>query len=339
MRYLSGPASEVLVDRGLPDPLLPVREGRRKVLVLSQPGTDFLAPAIVDRLDDVEPVVVPVPDRDEAKTLGVLDIVYHRCAEAGIGRHDTILGVGGGATTDLAGFVAATWLRGVESVLLPTTLLGAVDAAIGGKTGINLGGKNMVGAFWPPSRVIVDLDVLDSLPRDIKVEGTAEVYKTGLVGDPAIVDAYRDHGIDAPLELVVPAAIAVKTSVVIEDLRESGRRAILNFGHTIGHAVEFASGLAHGHAVSIGMVAAVTVSERRLGFNHKDEVISDLDALGLPVNAPEVDRDHLMSLVERDKKIDAAGIRMVLLSEIGEPVIDHVTTADIAAGLAAIGIS
>ncbi len=339
MRYLIGDDSEVLVGRGMPRPLLPPRGDRAKTVVLTQPGAHTVVPAVMDRLGEIEAVMVPVPDREEAKTLKALDTVYHRCAAVGLGRHDTIVGVGGGATTDLAGFVAATWLRGVEAVLVPTTVLGAVDAAIGGKTGVNLGGKNLVGAFWPPSRVIVDLDVLDTLPRPVLVEGTAEIYKTGLIADPSIVSAYRRDGLDAPLDQVVPAAVAVKTAVVAEDFRESGRRAILNFGHTIGHAVEFATGIPHGHAVSIGMVAALAISEKRMGLAGRTEIVSDLATLGLPVVAPPCDREEVSRYIGLDKKTDAAGTRMVLLAAIGAPVVDHVTGDDVAIGLDAIGIS
>lgn len=339
MRYLSGPDSEVLVDRGLPRPLLPPRSTRRKALVLTQPGAQSLLPQLTEELADIDVVVLPIPDRDKAKTLKTLDNVYHRCAEVGIGRHDTIVGVGGGATTDLSGFVAATWLRGIEAVHIPTTLLGAVDAAIGGKTGVNLGGKNLVGAFWLPTRVVVDLDVLDALPEPIKQEGSAEIYKAGLVGDPGIISQYREEGAATALDVVVPAAIGVKTAVVRDDPRETGRRAILNFGHTIGHAVEYATGIPHGHAVAIGMVAALVVSERRVGFTGTEDVISDLKELGLPVAAPpSCNRADVITSIGLDKKIDWGGPRMVLLAAVGQPIVEHVTEDDIAAGFDAIGL-
>ena len=231
-----------------------------------------------------------LPDRDEAKTMAVVEKAYRWLAEVPLGRHDTIVGVGGGAATDMAGFVAATWLRGVESVMVPTTMLGAVDAAIGGKTGINLEGKNLVGAFHLPSRVVVDLDVMETVPATLRLEGLAEALKAGLVADPVLVELFERHGASAPLEDVVTRSIKVKAEVVGADYREDGRRAILNFGHTIGHGVEMAAGMPHGMAVAVGMVAAGAVSAARYGF--PAQWLTDLIfSLGLPVSAFGVSRD------------------------------------------------
>ena len=172
------------IDRG---PILPERSGRAKVAVLTQPGAVMHAQRVVGSLvsaGGLDGRLRVLPDRDAAKSIEVLAEVYRWLAEIGIGRHDTIVGVGGGAVTDLAGFAAATWLRGVESVLVPTTLLAAVDASIGGKTGINIGGKNLVGAFWHPAAVLVDIDVLDRLPEAVRREGLAEAFKAGLIADP-----------------------------------------------------------------------------------------------------------------------------------------------------------
>ncbi|MDX1447974.1 MAG: 3-dehydroquinate synthase family protein [Acidimicrobiia bacterium] len=319
-------------------PLLDDRQTRERVVVLTQPGTPA---AIARRLAEeceCPAVVHELPDRERAKDLETLGEIYDILGEHNVGRHDTVAGVGGGALTDVAGFAAATWLRGVESVLAPTTLLGAVDAAIGGKTGINRNGKNLVGAFWVPTRVLVDLDVLAALPEPLLREGAAEALKAGLLADRAIVDEYDRAGLEADLSVIVPAAIRVKADVVNTDLRESDRRAILNFGHTIGHAVELLAPMSHGHAVSVGMVAAAVISHHRYGFDHR--WLTDLlFGMGLPVAAAGVPMAAAASLIERDKKRTADGVRMVLLRDVGEPVVDVVGAEELELGMRAVGLS
>ena len=195
-------------------------------------------------------------------------------------RSDAIVAVGGGAVTDLAGFVAATWLRGVKVIHMPTSLLGMVDAAVGGKTGINTAeGKNLVGAFHPPAGVLADLDTLDTLPKNEIISGMAEVIKCGFIADPAILDliekdpaAVADPRSDVLRELI-ERAISVKAQVVSEDLKETGQREILNYGHTLGHAIELAERYSwrHGAAVSVGMMFAAELA-RSVGR------LSDADA-------------------------------------------------------------
>jgi len=250
-----------------------------------------------------------------------------------------VVGVGGGALTDLAGFVAATYLRGVSAAYLPTTLLGSVDAAIGGKTGVNVGGKNLAGVFKHPARVIIDLNILEQLPVALLREGAAEAVKAGFISDPVIVDEYESRGVAASLDTVVPAAIAVKVGAVSEDFREQGRRAILNYGHTIGHAIEVAGSISHGDAVAIGMVAAGRISEIMLGFPQAERQRRIIAGIGLPVVAPPVDGAEVAMLMGRDKKRDAGGIRMVLLEDFGKPLVQHVDADLIEEGLAAIGAS
>ncbi len=332
--------TELIVGRGLPDVILPERSGRERAAVLTQPGATHIALEVADRLrnEGITVEVTGLPDRDEAKSLQVVDSVYQTLARFGLGRHDTIVGVGGGSVTDVAGFVAGTWLRGVEVVHLPTTLLGAVDAAIGGKTGVNLAGKNLVGVFWHPTRVVVDVTILEGLPVSLRREGLSEAIKTGLVGDPELFDLLARRGEAAPLEEVVSRAAAVKARVVSEDDREEGVRAILNFGHTIGHAIEFSSPLSHGECVAVGMVAACAVSEQRLGFKSRRRVSQALEGLGLPLMVDGLDRARVEDLLRHDKKRDADGIRMVLLSEVGKPVTLHVTPRDIEIGLDAVGL-
>lgn len=339
-RILIGDDSEILVARGRPEPLLPPRDQRRKAIVLTQPGAAHLAEEAVERISTggLETTVHVMPDGEAAKTLAAVEEAYGRLADLGAGRGDTVVAVGGGALTDAAGFVAGTWMRGVEAVYLPTTLLGAVDAAIGGKTGVNVGGKNLVGVFWHPRRVMVDLDILERLSDDLRREGAAEIIKAGLLAAPEIVDAYRRHGVDVPLEQVVPAAIRIKADIVSEDFTEQGRRGLLNLGHTIGHGVEFASDLSHGESVAIGLMAAAAVSEDLLGFPGNEEVALALQATGLPVSAPRLDRAEVLRLIGLDKKQAAGRIRMVLLEAPGRPRLVEITEGDIGRGLDAVGL-
>ena len=327
--------SEILIGRGFPDPFVPTRTDRRTAAIFSQHGAAAVARRVFDALGTAP--MMNLPDRDEAKTMAVVEKAYQWLAKIPLGRQDTIIGVGGGAVTDTAGFVAATWLRGVESVMVPTTLLGAVDAAIGGKTGINLEGKNLVGAFHLPSRVIVDLDVMDSNPAHLRLEGLAEALKAGLVADLVLVEMFERHGALAPLDEVVTRSIKVKADVAGGDYREGNRRAILNFGHTIGHGIEIAAGMPHGLAVAVGMVAAGAVSAARYGF--PNQWLSELIvSLGLPVSVFGVSPDSVLGFIERDKKRTIEGIRMVLLRAVGEPVIDFVDEAELGLALAAVGI-
>lgn len=338
-RVAVGDSTEILIGPGLPLRVLPPSPQREQAVVVAQPGAMAVARRVMSRLQaETVPTLIEVPDREGAKTLEVVGMLYRRLAELNLGRHDTVVGVGGGATTDVAGFAAATWLRGIECVLVPTTLLGAVDASIGGKTGINVMGKNLAGAFWHPSRVAISLDVLAGLPEGLLREGSAEVIKAGFIADPRIVEILDTHGLSFPRAEVVRRAVMVKAEVVTGDFREAGRRAILNFGHTIGHGVEVACGLPHGYAVSVGMAAAATISSHRYGFD-EGLVLRPLEGLGLPTRAAGADRETVRSLVSRDKKRTAAGLRMVLLRDIGDPVVEQVDGELMELGLDAIGIN
>lgn len=341
MERVSAASSEVLVGRGLPTPVLPPRPGRRRVAILTQPAPTprALEVAALARAEELECEVIGLPDRDEAKTLEVAASVYEVLARFGVARGDTVVGVGGGAVTDLAGFVAGTWLRGVEAVHFPTTLLGAVDAAIGGKTGVNLAGKNLVGVIWHPSRVAIDIDLLEQLPVPLLREGMAEALKTGLVGDPELCQVLMASGLEAPLDEVVLRSVRVKAGIVDADDRDRGIRAFLNFGHTIGHAVEYASSLSHGESVAVGMVAACEISRRILGFGRGDLVRSALATLDLPTHVDGLDAARVRDLLRHDKKRDEHGLRMVLLQDLGAPTIRSVGAEEIEIGLAAVGLS
>jgi 3-dehydroquinate synthase len=336
-------ASEIVIGRGTLPSLadyLPERSGRSRVAILTQPAVAASSRDVAVAFEasgiDVHTIELPVGER--AKTLSVVEDVARELNAFGMHRADTVVGIGGGVVTDVAGFVAATYLRGVECVVAATTLLGAVDAAIGGKTGVNVGGKNLVGVFKHPARVIIDLDVLDRLPDDLLRQGTAEAVKTGFVGDPELVDLYRRYGTGAPLDEVVPRAARVKASIVSRDFREGGVRAVLNYGHTIGHGVEVAGAISHGDAVAIGMVAAGVIGERTVGFAGADEQRALIHSLGLPTSAPGLDPEEVIRLMDLDKKRDAGGLRFVVLERIGTPTVVRPDTATVRAALHAIGI-
>ncbi|HLA67615.1 MAG TPA: 3-dehydroquinate synthase family protein [Acidimicrobiia bacterium] len=281
---------------------------------------------------------VLIPDGEAAKTLATVEEVVVALNDLGMTRGGLIVAVGGGSTTDLAGFVAATYLRGVSTHYVTTTLLGAVDAAIGGKTGVNVGGKNLVGVFRHPDRVVIDVAVLERLPDHLKREGCAEALKAGFVADPSLVALLERDGIDADLELVVRRAVAVKAGIVSRDFAETGERAVLNYGHTIGHAVEVVAGLSHGAAVAVGMVAAARASEIEAGFDHRSRHDAAIRRLGLPVACPPVDPRRIEAMMAFDKKRDEGGLRMVLLEDFGRPKVTHVGAATVRAALDAVGI-
>ncbi|MDJ0925011.1 MAG: 3-dehydroquinate synthase family protein [Acidimicrobiia bacterium] len=335
-----GRLCEIRVGRGLIDD--PVPKGATPIAVLAQPAVTGAARDIADRIRTASSRNVSLrvlPDGELAKTSAVVEDTYKWLNTEDFTRDGSIVAVGGGALTDVAGFVAATYLRGVEVTYVPTTLLGAVDAAIGGKTGFNVGGKNLAGVFRHPHRILVDLDVLEALPLQLRRVGSAEIIKAGFIADPGIVAAYERNGLAVDLEFVVPAAIEVKVKAVAADFRESGTRAILNYGHTLGHAIEVAAGISHGEAISVGMVAAGRVSAEMVGFEDEERQQNVLAGIGLPITAPAVDSEELMSLISRDKKRDASGIRMVLLEAFGKPVLRHVDQAAIQLGLEAVGLA
>jgi 3-dehydroquinate synthase len=274
--------------------------------------------------------LVEVPEGEAAKDVSVAAAVWARLGQAGFTRTDAVVGIGGGATTDLAGFVAATWLRGVPVVHVPTTLLGMVDAAVGGKTGINTGeGKNLVGAFHPPRGVVCDLELLGGLPAAELASGLAEVVKVGFIADPRVLElidadpvAAADPGGPVLRELV-ERAVRVKAAVVSEDLRDTGRREILNYGHTLGHAIERVEGYTwrHGFAVSVGLVFAAELAHAagRLDEATVQRHRSVLESVGLPTRYPAGRWPVLLEAMGVDKKSRGRVLRFVVLDGIGRP--------------------
>lgn len=335
-------ASEIIVEHGVlrDGDVLPVRDGRTAVAILSQPSVVRLAGDLQGALTDqgLRAITVTLPDGEAAKRIGVVEDVYRELAGAGLTRGDTVVAVGGGALTDVAGFIAGTYLRGIEVVFVPTTLLGAVDAAIGGKSAVNVDGKNLAGIFRHPSRVVVDLDLMASLPQRLLRDGSAEALKAGYIGDPDLVALFQEHGVSAPLDEVVNRAVAVKADVVSSDFTEQGRRAVLNYGHTVGHAVEVAASISHGEAVAIGMAAAATLSEATTGYAGAGEQRDLIASLGLPVKAPPVSPARIERLMALDKKRDERGLRFVALEAVGKATIVYPDAATVRASLASVGI-
>ncbi|WP_203566422.1 3-dehydroquinate synthase [Aestuariimicrobium ganziense] len=283
----------------------------------------------------IEVLQLEVPDAEQAKTPQVLAEAWTRLAEARFTRSDMVVGLGGGATTDLAGFLAASWLRGVGWVVVPTTVLGMVDAAVGGKTGINLPqGKNLVGAFHEPRGVICDLDLLEGLPDSEVRQGLAEVVKCGFIADPKILDLVEQDPAEATTVTsirfaeLVRRAIEVKVDTVTVDLHEATSssswvgREKLNYGHTLAHAIEQLADFRwrHGEAVSVGMVFAAELSHHALGLDREvvDRHRDVLRALRLPIDHDVADWPRLREVVALDKKNRGATLRFIGVPRLGE---------------------
>ncbi|WP_324011353.1 3-dehydroquinate synthase [Microbacterium sp. JZ37] len=307
----------------------------KKVLVVHQPSLGARAEELRESLmgdTGREVLLAEVPDAEQAKRVEVAAFCWQIMGQADFTRTDAVVGLGGGAVTDLAGFVAATWLRGVDVVQIPTTVLGMVDAAVGGKTGINTAeGKNLVGAFWAPRAVLCDLDLLATLPQNEAVAGFAEVVKAGFIRYPEILDIVEADPARATdpstpeFRRCIELAIRMKADVVGEDFRESGVRETLNYGHTLGHAIEHAERYRwrHGAAVSIGMMYAAELSRLagRLSDAAVDRHRAILTALGLPTTYRMGAWTQLLATMQRDKKARAGMLRFVLLDDIGKPTV------------------
>ena len=332
---------DVVVGHGVTDDVRQVvGPDARRVAVIHPPTLRDRAMHLHGGLADLEVTLVEVPDGEAAKTAEILMRCWDALGDAGFTRSDVVIGLGGGSTTDIAGFVAASWLRGVRFVNLPTTVLGMVDAAVGGKTGINTAsGKNLVGAFHEPAGVRCDLDTLTSGPAEELRSGMAEVVKCGFIADPSIlelVEAEPEHALDAASPLVaelIAKGIAVKAATVETDLRETGAnsahgggigREALNYGHTLGHALErvHGFGVRHGEAISVGMVFVAEVAHR------SDRIDADLLArhravlglLGLPTT-DDTDFDELLAAIRLDKKTRGNQLRFVVLEGLAQPAI------------------
>jgi 3-dehydroquinate synthase len=316
---------DVLVGHDLLDGIAPLVPGATRVGVIFSGVLKSTAQRVADGLGDVETHLIEVPDGEEAKALASADRCWDALGDASFTRNDAIVGVGGGATTDLAGFVAATWLRGIRVVHVPTTLLGMVDAAVGGKTAINSGaGKNLVGAFHQPAGVICDLDTLETLPEADFLAGLAEIVKAGFIADPVILDLLdADPTGRSELRELVERSIRVKADVVSEDPNEAGRREILNYGHTLAHAIEKVEQYSwrHGDAVSVGMCFAAALGRLagRLDAETAARHADLLQRVGLPVTYSGGCWDDLHAAMAVDKKSRGHRLRFIVLDGLARP--------------------
>lgn len=326
---------EVLIGRGLLNEVAPaLGAGVQKVLIIHPVALTASAETLREALigAGLEAILAGVPDSEDAKRVEVAAFCWGIMGQADFTRSDAVIGFGGGSTTDLAGFVAATWLRGVKLVQIPTTLLGMVDAAVGGKTGINTSeGKNLVGVFHAPAAVLIDLDTLKSLAKNEILAGFGEVAKYGFIADERILEL-----IEADVELatnpesavfaeIVERSVSIKARVVGEDFKESGLREILNYGHTLGHAIEHAERYKwrHGAAIAIGMVFVAELANLagKLSDADLDRHRSVLKLLGLPTDYKAEKWEQLLATMQRDKKSRAGNLRFVVLEGIGKPTI------------------
>jgi 3-dehydroquinate synthase len=311
----------------------------RCVIITDHTVSGLHLPALTSALS-IPHFVAIVPDGEDSKSLTQAAQVYDRLAAERVERSDLIIALGGGVVGDLAGFVAGTWMRGIRFIQVPTTIEAAVDASVGGKTGVNHPrGKNLIGVFYQPSAVFIDTDLLATLPdRDFRA-GLAESIKHGLIRDPALLtwheqNAARILSRDADaLTHLIAANCRIKAEVVVADERESGLRAILNHGHTIGHAIEHALAheLRHGECVGLGMIAENHIAAGR-GWpiaGDVQRIIDGLAALGLPTRLPrQIEADDIYALCLQDKKVAGGQIRFQLLEAVGRPVSASDVTAD-----------
>jgi len=324
------------------DLIAPYLEGQRVAIVTN----DTVAPLYLNALRAVlprnQPLEIVLPDGEEYKTLPVWSGIFDKLLQARCDRRTTVIALGGGVVGDIAGFAAACYQRGVPFMQVPTTLLAQVDSSIGGKTAVNHQlGKNMIGAFYQPRAVVIDTDTLRTLPdRELRA-GVAEVIKYGLIRDVEFFQWLEQNlakllGRDKhALAHAITRSCQNKADIVALDERESGLRAILNFGHTFGHAIETGVGYGkwlHGEAVAVGIVMAADLS-RRLGWLAKsdfDRIEALIAAAGLPVlSPPEIDGPKMQELMAVDKKVQGGQVRLVLLQGIGQATV----TADVSPAL------
>ncbi len=286
-----------------------------------------------------------VPPGEASKTTGTVSRIYDWLVDGRAERRDAVVALGGGMITDMAGYVAATFLRGLSLVQVPTSLIGMTDAALGGKTAVNHpNGKNLIGSFYQPCLVLADVRALSTLPGRELTSGWAEVIKHGLVLEPALaefLEAKAQKLLDLDPEAAAEAvrrSVAIKARIVSEDEKEQGRRILLNYGHTIGHGLEAATGYTrflHGEAVAIGMVGAAMLG-RALGMLSGDAVERHrrlLRTFGLPVSGTDVKVDDVLAAMELDKKVRAGAVRWVLLEGIGRPVVRNDVPVAVVAGV------
>lgn len=318
---------DVAIDISYHEALSNLAQGRTRVAIIFSQDMKDRIPTF--SAGDTEFFYFPIPDGEAGKSAAVLSQAWNWLGAAGFTRADLVVGIGGGAVTDFAGYLAASWLRGIDWVAVPTTVAGMVDAAVGGKTGINSDyGKNLIGAFHSPIAVLVDPSWLETLSDRDFAAGLAEVVKCGFIRDPQILQLVKDKNLqnireskELTLELI-ERSIAVKAEVVSGDFKESFDREVLNYGHTFGHAVELLShySLRHGECVAIGMAYIAYLSESLDIIDRKASElhIETLKNLGLPVSYKGSEWPELLAAMKIDKKSRGNSLRFVVISEPGK---------------------
>ncbi len=324
--------------------LSPKLAGRSCAIVSDENVAAHFAPALVRSLTNAgfRPTLITIPAGEESKSLGQVESICRQMSEAGLDRSSFLVALGGGMVGDLAGFAAAVYHRGIAHVQVPTTLLAQVDSSIGGKTAVNTGvGKNMIGAWHQPALVISDTDTLATLPRRQWKQGFAEIIKHAVIRDAEMFDLLQ--GFDRKdLAMLVQRNVAIKAAIVAADERETtGERALLNFGHTVGHAIEKAGEyrvFLHGEAVSLGIAAACEISVRKAGLSEaeRERVLATLRAFDLPTSLPaDFSREKVLEAIRFDKKFQGSEVRFVVAPALGSArVAMDVTMEDIAASIA-----
>ena len=304
-------------------------EGRNKVAVIASEKMEL----------KIDLPIIRIPDGESGKSPDVIVNIWQKLGELGLNRNDLIIGIGGGTVTDLAGFAAATWLRGIDWVAIPTTVAGMVDAAIGGKTGINSShGKNLIGAFHSPAAVLIDLEWIETLSERDIAAGMAEVVKCGFIADPKILDllahkSLKDVCNDRELQMeLIHRAVSVKANVVGQDFKESFLREILNYGHTLGHAIEKHSNyqIRHGEAVSIGICFAAELAKIKVNLSEQivEQHYAVLKALKLPTKYQASAWPELLAAMSLDKKTKSGTLRFVAIDDVGKCVRIESPTSD-----------
>ncbi|GAB1265741.1 3-dehydroquinate synthase [Aurantivibrio infirmus] len=316
--------------------LKPYIRGEQVCVVTNETVAPIYQDTLLKNLGSYDLAVVTLPDGEQFKTLATFNKIFDVLLEKNHHRTTTLIALGGGVVGDMTGFAAATFQRGVNFIQIPTTLLAQVDSSVGGKTGVNHPlGKNMIGAFHQPQAVLVDVNILQTLPKRELSAGLAEVIKYGLIADAEFFD-WLEENIEALLRLdeaaisyAIKRSCEIKADIVAQDEKEAGVRTWLNLGHTFGHAIENAMGYGqwlHGEAVATGMVMAADLSRRLSWLSKKDcdRLVSLLLQANLPIHSPDIDEAHFLQLMAGDKKVLDGKLRLVLLKSIGEAI----TTTD-----------
>ena len=325
--------SGILLDREL---WTDISQNRHVAVVSNETVMPLYGDSLAQTLSRT-PNAITIQDGEEFKTLATYSKLIDELLEQKLDRSSILIALGGGVVGDITGFVAASYYRGIPYVQVPTTLLAQVDSAVGGKTAINHArGKNLIGAFYQPMAVVIDVDTLASLPQSIYVEGLAEVIKYGVIADANFFE-WLEENVEAVLRrepealaFIIQRSCEIKAEVVAEDEQEQGRRAILNYGHTFGHAIENLSGygqLLHGEAVSIGMRLAAELSCKMnlVGHDVSERISKLLSMYGLPLHCGPIDVQQFREAMSKDKKVIDGQLRFILVREIGTvEVVDNV---------------